>query len=153
MASPSKAKGESMIQTAIGNSEIGVGESMQQLEKDKVSRAAAREALDVTSSQIKDEVAIQRQRINEPIVNNNQTFAKHKSGIDGLAANFQRQTTELAAGIGDADAKFDALKAGINTYADQQRIAMDAVKMEGEARIMKIMKEVFGWAERFKVDT
>ena len=153
MACSSDAEVESMIQTAIGALEIRVGSSMVQLEKDQVSMAAAKEALDVMSEQIKDEVAAQRQRINALIVNNNQTFAEHKSGIESVVTSFQNQTTELAAGIGVADAKFDALEAGLDSDADQQRIAMDSIKTEGEALATAIRQEGSNRAERFKVDT
>ena len=47
MAFPSNAEVESMIQTAIGVLDLRVGNVMVQLEKDQVSTAAAREALDV----------------------------------------------------------------------------------------------------------
>ena len=65
MASTSKAKVESMIEAAIGKFEVRVGEALVQLEKDQLSRADARSGLELMSNQIKEEFAVQRQRINE----------------------------------------------------------------------------------------
>ena len=76
------------------------------------------------------------------IMDNNKTFAEQKSGFEAVVATFHSQTTELASDINTADAKFDALKDGIDKYADQQRLVMDAIKVEMEARVVAIRQEV-----------
>ena len=108
MASSSTAEVESMIETDIRKLEVRVGEALQQLEKDQVSRSDARARLELMSNHIKEEFGMQRHRMNELIAGNNQTSAEHKSGIEALVATFHSQTAELASGIGVADARFDA---------------------------------------------
>ena len=142
-----------MIETAIGKFAVRGGEALKQLEKDQASRSDARAGLELMSNQIREELGVQRQRINELIVDNNKTSSKHRSGIEAVVATFHSPTTELASGICAADAKFDALNAGIDTYADQQRIAMETIKIDMEARVVAIRQELSDQAQRFNVDT